>query len=132
MKFQITTPDSVKIERISAPYLRINKSGLITFTSGLSKAMNLSVGDNVIFVWEEEEQHYYIGKAPSGQKGFVLVNDKSKKNKNYLKFNSSGLVNLLKERLDLPLAKDKLASVKYDVDLDNPIEHFGTSLYKIF
>lgn len=133
MKLQIVKPSDVQHQRKAEPSVRFSKSGLVTFNSATVKALQLSPGDALLIVWEEEQKTYYIGKAPKGMKGFVLTADRSKTKKNaMLKFNSSGFVRQATEKLDLPLQPGKLKSVKYDVDTEHPLEHFGTSLFKIY
>ena len=137
MKFEKFNRKNVGDKRSGIPYLRVSKSGTGTLSLEACKKLQLQAGDEVEFFFEKKdagrnEVKYvmYISKAIEKGASFNL-----KQNKNFsagVYFQSSGMIHMMIERLDLAVGDDKKPSVRLDIDFKNPVTYENQKLFKVY
>lgn len=136
MKLKIITYQDVDFRSATDPTLRVNiGSGILSFSAGANKLMEIVPGDSVSFVYDEESAKYYIGKSEGGVQGFKVMSSMKGGEQKYesLQIRATGLIKLINKHLNLKLdtaTKDKNSHM-FKIDQYNPVKHFGMTLYKL-
>lgn len=92
MKVKFITPDAVKAQSRGKANIRFGKEGVVAISTDAVRIMELSVGDSISIVEDEEhEGEFYICKTPKGEEGFLLRPVNGKETTLSLGFNAKGL-----------------------------------------
>lgn len=130
MTFQKIKKADYNIRSNNSLSITVTHDGVIRLSRYLAEVLKISQ-DNLYVGLYKNEEYFYVCSTKDTSSFKCRPGDAKGKYPIY-KFNAKALVYEMKDLYDLALGKNKKRSIRLDVDVDDPVEHEGELLYKIY